>query len=61
MKEAMRCYVETQGKDGDGAKELVFDNKFEADGMSFELPSQNLFNFNNPYGASARTARASAL
>ncbi|MBS1592785.1 MAG: excinuclease ABC subunit UvrA [Bacteroidetes bacterium] len=31
--------------------ELVFNNKFEADGMSFELPSQNLFNFNNPYGA----------
>jgi excinuclease ABC subunit A len=30
---------------------LVFNNKFEADGMSFELPSQNLFNFNNPYGA----------
>ena len=45
------CYVETQSKDGDGAKELVFNNKFEADGMSFELPSQNLFNFNNPYGA----------
>ncbi|MBS1623923.1 MAG: excinuclease ABC subunit UvrA [Bacteroidetes bacterium] len=31
--------------------ELTFNNKFEADGMSFELPSQNLFNFNNPYGA----------
>ncbi|MBS1686897.1 MAG: excinuclease ABC subunit UvrA [Bacteroidetes bacterium] len=30
---------------------LTFNNKFEADGMSFELPSQNLFNFNNPYGA----------
>jgi excinuclease ABC subunit A len=30
---------------------VVFNNKFEADGMAFELPSQNLFNFNNPYGA----------
>jgi excinuclease ABC subunit A len=30
---------------------LVFNNKFEADGMAFEVPSQNLFNFNNPYGA----------
>lgn len=43
------CYVETT--DGDKKKLLTFNNKFEADGMSFELPSQNLFNFNNPYGA----------
>lgn len=34
-----------------GERLLVFNNKFEADGMSFEIPSQNLFNFNNPYGA----------
>lgn len=45
------CYVESQSKDGGPTKGLVFNNKFEADGMSFELPSQNLFNFNNPYGA----------
>ncbi|MCW3124511.1 MAG: excinuclease subunit [Bacteroidetes bacterium] len=45
------CYVESQGADGGKVKGLVFNNKFEADGMSFELPSQNLFNFNNPYGA----------
>lgn len=32
-------------------QQKVFNNKFEADGLSFELPSQNLFNFNNPYGA----------
>jgi excinuclease ABC subunit A len=37
------------GKAGEGM--IVFNNKFEADGMSFEVPSQNLFNFNNPYGA----------
>ncbi|MFN8310343.1 MAG: excinuclease ABC subunit UvrA [Chitinophagales bacterium] len=29
----------------------VFNNRFEADGMAFEIPTQNLFNFNNPYGA----------
>jgi len=28
-----------------------FSNKFEADGMIFEEPSENLFSFNNPYGA----------
>ncbi len=28
-----------------------FSNKFEADGVSFEEPSPNFFNFNNPYGA----------
>lgn len=29
----------------------LFSNKFEADGISFEEPSVNLFSFNNPYGA----------
>ena len=28
-----------------------FSKKFEADGISFEEPSTNLFSFNNPYGA----------
>ncbi|MCC5937469.1 MAG: excinuclease ABC subunit UvrA [Lunatimonas sp.] len=28
-----------------------FSDKFELDGISFELPSVNLFSFNNPYGA----------
>jgi len=28
-----------------------FSNKFEADGITFEEPSVNLFSFNNPYGA----------
>ena len=40
------CFVEAGT-----ANMTVFNNKFEADGMSFEVPSQNLFNFNNPYGA----------
>ncbi len=28
-----------------------FNNKFEADGMVFEVPTPNFFSFNNPYGA----------
>lgn len=28
-----------------------FSNRFEADGMTFEKPSDHLFSFNNPYGA----------
>ncbi len=28
-----------------------FNNKFEADGIVFEEPNPNFFNFNNPYGA----------
>jgi excinuclease ABC subunit A len=35
---------------GDG-NEKLFSNKFESDGVSFEEPSPNFFNFNNPYGA----------
>lgn len=29
----------------------LFNNRFEADGISFEEPTPNLFSFNNPYGA----------
>lgn len=32
-------------------KPIIFSNKFELDGMSFEEPVPNLFSFNNPYGA----------
>ncbi|MDP5082475.1 MAG: excinuclease ABC subunit UvrA [Winogradskyella sp.] len=32
-------------------KEVVFNNKFELDGMSFLEPNSHLFSFNNPYGA----------
>jgi len=31
--------------------EHVFSNKFEADGITFEEPTVNMFAFNNPYGA----------
>ncbi|HLP18673.1 MAG TPA: excinuclease ABC subunit UvrA, partial [Chitinophagales bacterium] len=44
------CIIEllsTEGKE----TEHTFSNKFEADGISFEEPNPNFFNFNNPYGA----------
>jgi excinuclease ABC subunit A len=31
-----------------------FSNRFEADGITFELPSEHLFSFNNPLGACQR-------
>jgi excinuclease ABC subunit A len=33
------------------SKILIFNNKYELDGILFEEPSPNLFSFNNPYGA----------
>ena len=38
--------LEINGKD-----RLVFSNRFELDGLTFEEPVPNLFSFNNPYGA----------
>ena len=32
-------------------KEIIFSNKFEADGIKFIEPSVHLFSFNNPFGA----------
>jgi len=32
-------------------KQMLFNNKFEIDGMSFLEPNAHLFSFNNPYGA----------
>ena len=40
------CLLET-----DGNKLHTFNNRFEADGMTFEEPTPNFFSFNNPYGA----------
>lgn len=34
-----------------GEEVAYFNNRFEADGMVFEEPNPNFFNFNNPYGA----------
>lgn len=35
-------------------KKDSFSNKFERDGIKFEEPSENLFSFNNPFGACKR-------
>ncbi|MAN87597.1 MAG: excinuclease ABC subunit A [Algoriphagus sp.] len=37
-----------------GKETKAFSDRFELDGMSFELPSVNFFSFNNPYGACKR-------
>ncbi len=45
------CVVEKVLPSGEDLGGVVFSNRFEADGISFEEPSVNLFAFNNPYGA----------
>ncbi len=37
--------------DENGPHEHYFSIRFEADGMTFELPNQHMFDFNNPLGA----------
>ncbi|MCG3167193.1 MAG: UvrABC system protein A [Bacteroidia bacterium] len=44
------CIIE-QLDEGKKSTPKSFTNRFEADGISFEEPSVNLFAFNNPYGA----------
>ena len=44
-----RCMVKLWTPDG--VKELEFSKTFETDGMEFREPSDQMFNFNNPYGA----------
>ncbi len=34
-----------------GQSKLFFSNRFEMDGIQFEMPSPQFFNFNSPYGA----------
>ncbi|MFH1119410.1 MAG: excinuclease ABC subunit UvrA [Bacteroidota bacterium] len=43
------CICETEQVNG--KERQTFSNRFEADGITFEEPSVNLFTFNNPYGA----------
>ncbi len=38
----------------DGVKRLFFSKRFEADGITFVEPNDQMFNFNNPYGACPR-------
>jgi excinuclease ABC subunit A len=35
----------------DGSEAQLFSNRFELDGLTFDEPSPQFFNFNNPYGA----------
>jgi excinuclease ABC subunit A len=44
------CIVEIVTEDGTTQKK-TFTNRFEADGMSFDEPSDLMFSFNSPYGA----------
>ncbi len=44
-----QCFITAEH---DSKKQTMhFSNKFELDGIEFEVPSVNLFTFNNPYGA----------
>lgn len=43
------CYVKVI--DETNSSTLVFSNKYELDGITFEEPSTHLFSFNNPFGA----------
>ncbi|MDR1730326.1 MAG: excinuclease ABC subunit UvrA [Prevotellaceae bacterium] len=44
------CMLKIFNEDGT-VKQVTFTNKFEADGMTFDEPSDLMFSFNNPYGA----------
>src|SRR5436190_5905521 len=44
-------YLEIIPELGGQTSLLQFNNRFELDGMQFEEPVPNLFNFNNPFGA----------
>lgn len=65
MRSRLADSVQTAFYEGDGKCSVVimdkdkpvrheFSNRFELDGMEFEEPSENLFSFNNPYGACKR-------
>ena len=41
-----RCIIKAENQ-----ADMEFSNKFEADGIVFEEPNHNLFNYNNPFGA----------
>ena len=44
-------YCTIAHKDGDEWQYTEFSKAFEADGITFELPSERMFSFNNPLGA----------
>ncbi|MBE0637181.1 MAG: excinuclease ABC subunit UvrA [Bacteroidales bacterium] len=57
---AQTAFYEGEGKcqmhvfDANGFETTTFSNRFEMDGIEFEEPTENLFSFNNPYGACKR-------
>lgn len=44
------CIIESADEDGN-TETYTMNNRFEADGISFEEPGVHLFSFNNPFGA----------
>lgn len=44
-------YCQILISEADSLKEFTFSDRFEADGLTFEEPSVNMFTFNNPFGA----------
>ncbi len=46
---AGKCIVKVFVEDKTNVK--IFSNKFELDGVEFEIPSVHMFSFNNPFGA----------
>jgi excinuclease ABC subunit A len=46
------CAIQLAGNDGgESPAAVVFNNRFELDGIVFPEPTPQLFNYNNPYGA----------
>ena len=45
------CVLKAWLPEGDEVVEQTFSKRFEADGMTFEEPSEMMFNFNSPVGA----------
>ena len=46
-----RCALLVYSRRGEAPERLDFSKRFEADGITFMEPSDQMFNFNNPYGA----------
>ncbi|MCM1037548.1 MAG: excinuclease ABC subunit UvrA [Bacteroides sp.] len=45
------CSLLIYDRPGPAPRRIDFSRRFEADGMTFTEPSEQMFNFNNPYGA----------
>ena len=45
------CLLVLEDENGNSPDKVLFSNRFELDGISFEEPSVHMFSFNNPLGA----------